>query len=240
MGVITEDRGAVRHLILNRPDRGNALDVQMLRELRAALCAAADDDAVSCVVLRGAGSTFSTGADLKTLDLGSGGPDRAFRRLFLDCANACEEMIKPVVCQIEGTCLGGALEVAIACDFRVASNDAKLGLPEVRFGVIPDIGGCARLPALVGLGRAKELIMTARVLDGPEAEQIGLVSRSVEPERLEAATQQLVDELLEVQSTAVGRVKRVLDASARPTLAAALEMEVAIQEYCLTRIPTGS
>ncbi len=83
-------------------------------------------------------------------------------------------MAKPVVCQIHRTCVGGALEVALGCDLRIASSDAQLGLPEVKFGIIPDVGGSTRLPAVVGLGRAKELIMTARTIDAAEAERIGL------------------------------------------------------------------
>ena len=102
---------------------------------------------------------------------------RPFRNVFLDCANLCEAMPKPVVCQIHRACVGGALEVALGCDLRVASSDSQLGLPEVRFGIIPDVGGSSRLPAVVGLGRAKELIMTARTIDAAEAHAIGLVNR---------------------------------------------------------------
>jgi enoyl-CoA hydratase/carnithine racemase len=103
----------------------------------------------------------------------------------------------------------------------------------VKFGIIPDVGGSTRLPAVVGLGRAKELIMTARTIDAAEAERIGLVNRVVAPEDLEQATQALVDELLANSHIAVGRAKRVIDASARPALAQTLEMEVAVQEYCV-------
>jgi enoyl-CoA hydratase/carnithine racemase len=142
-------------------------------------------------------------------------------------------MAKPVVCQIHHTCVGGALEVALGCDLRIASSDSKFGLPEVKFGIIPDVGGSTRLPAVVGLGRAKELIMTARTIDAAEAERIGLINRVVAPDELEAATQALVDELLANSHVAVGRAKRVIDASARPALAQTLEMEVAVQEYCV-------
>ena len=99
--------------------------------------------------------------------------------MFLDCANLCEAMPKPVVCQIHHTCVGGALEVALGCDLRIASEDSQLGLPEVKFGIIPDVGGSSRLPAVVGLGRAKELIMTAATIDAAEAQRIGLVNRVV-------------------------------------------------------------
>ena len=158
---------------------------------------------------------------------------RPFRNVFLDCANLCEEMAKPVVCQIHRTCVGGALEVALGCDLRIASSDAQLGLPEVKFGIIPDVGGSTRLPAVVGLGRAKELIMTARLIGAEEAQRIGLVNRVVEPDELEEATQDLVEELLANSHVAVGRAKRVIDASARPALAQTLEMEIAVQEYCV-------
>jgi enoyl-CoA hydratase/carnithine racemase len=233
--VVTEDRGPVRHVVLNRPDKRNAMNQELLRALGAALREAAGEESVHCVVLRGEGPVFSAGVDLVELaaSASDGGQLRPFREVFLECANLCESMAKPVVCQIHRTCVGGALEVALGCDLRIASDDAQLGLPEVKFGIIPDVGGSTRLPAVVGLGRAKELIMTARTIDATEAERIGLVNRVVAAERLADATEELVDELLANSHVAVGRAKRVIDASARPTLAQTLEMEVAVQEYCI-------
>ncbi|HEX3511058.1 MAG TPA: enoyl-CoA hydratase/isomerase family protein [Solirubrobacteraceae bacterium] len=233
--VVTEDRGAVRHVVLNRPEKRNAMNGELLRALGAALRDAAAEEAVHCVVLRGEGPVFSAGVDLVELAASAGqvGMLRPFRQVFLDCANLCEEMAKPVVCQIHRTCVGGALEVALGCDLRIASSDAQLGLPEVKFGIIPDVGGSTRLPAVVGLGRAKELIMTARMIDAAEAERIGLVNRVVAPDDLDAATDALVAELLANSHVAVGRAKRVIDASARPALAQTLEMEIATQEFCV-------
>jgi enoyl-CoA hydratase/carnithine racemase len=232
--VITEDRGPVRHVILNRPEKRNAMNQELLRALAQELRAAADDASVHCVVLRGEGPVFSAGVDLVELASFSAQPEvlRPFRTVFLECANVCEAMTKPVVCSIHRTCVGGALEVALGCDLRVASSDAQFGLPEVRFGIIPDVGGSTRLPAVVGLGRAKELIMTARLIGAEEAEDIGLVNRLAPPEQLAQATDQLVEELLANAPIAVGRAKRVLDASARPALAQTLEMEIAVQEFC--------
>jgi enoyl-CoA hydratase/carnithine racemase len=234
--VYTEDRGPVRHVVLNRPEKRNAMSQELLRALGQELRAAAAEESVHCVVLRGEGPVFSAGVDLVELAASTGTPGnlRPFRKVFLDCANLCEEMAKPVVCQIHRTCVGGALEVALGCDLRIASSDAQLGLPEVKFGIIPDVGGSTRLPAVVGLGRAKELIMTARLIDAAEAEHIGLVNRVVAPEELEQATEALVNELLANSHVAVGRAKRVIDASARPTIAQSLEMEVSVQEYCVT------
>ncbi|HEY7935363.1 MAG TPA: enoyl-CoA hydratase/isomerase family protein [Solirubrobacteraceae bacterium] len=236
--VITEDRGAVRHIVLNRPEKRNAMNQELLRALGDALREARDDGDVHCVVLRGEGPVFSAGVDLGELFSFAGEPSalRPFRTVFLECANLCEEMAKPVICQIHHTCVGGALEVALGCDLRIAASGSLLGLPEVKFGIIPDVGGSTRLPAVVGLGRAKELIMTARMIDAAEAERIGLVNRVVAPEDLEGATQALTDELLANSHVAVGRAKRVIDASARPALAQTLEMEVSIQEYCVATV----
>jgi enoyl-CoA hydratase/carnithine racemase len=233
--VTTEDRGAARHIVLNRPEKRNAMNQELLRALAVALRGAGDDESVHCVVLRGEGPVFSAGVDLAELASFAGEPNvlRPFRNTFLECPNLCEAMLKPVICQIHRTCVGGALEVALGCDLRIAASDAQLGLPEVKFGIIPDVGGSTRLPAVVGLGRAKELIMTARTIDAAEAERIGLVNRVVAPDELEQATQTLVDELLANSHVAVGRAKRVIDASARPTLAQTLEMEVSVQEYCV-------
>jgi enoyl-CoA hydratase/carnithine racemase len=233
--VVTEDRGHVRHVVLNRPEKRNAMNQELLRALSSALGEAAADESVHCVVLRGEGRVFSAGVDLTELaeSAGQSGHLRPFRKVFLDCANICEEMAKPVVCQIHHTCVGGALEVALGCDLRIASDDSKFGLPEVKFGIIPDVGGSTRLPAVVGLGRAKELIMTARTIDAAEAERIGLINRVVGFDQLEQATGELVDELLGNSHIAVGRAKRVIDASARPALAQTLEMEISVQEYCV-------
>jgi enoyl-CoA hydratase/carnithine racemase len=139
-------------------------------------------------------------------------------------------MTKPVVCQIHGVCLGGALELALACDLRVLSEDAFVGLPETRLGLVPDLGGSSRLPQIVGVGRAKELIMTSRVISAAEAERLGLANRVAAD--VDAATAELVGELLACAPLAVGLAKRLIDASARPALSTTLELEVAAQELC--------
>jgi enoyl-CoA hydratase/carnithine racemase len=232
--VLAEDRGAVRHLILNRPEKRNALDGALVLAIRDAFRAAADDPAVRCVVLRGAGPVFSAGMDVAALAEAAGAPEqlRAFRRGCLEAWNLAEEMTKPVVAQIHGACLGGALELALACDLRVFSSDAVAGLVETRLGLVPDLGGSSRLPQVVGVGRAKELIMTGRVIGAEDAERFGLANRVAPPERLDAVTQELVDELLGCAPVAVGLAKRLIDASARPALSTTLEMELAAQELC--------
>jgi enoyl-CoA hydratase/carnithine racemase len=232
--VITEQHGAVRHLVLNRPDKRNAFNGELVAAVGDALRAAAADSASHCVVIRGAGPMFSSGMDLAALGELADKPDnlRTFRKGILDAWNAAEEMAKPTICVIHGACIGGAMELALACDLRVIASDAVVGLPETRIGLIPDVGGSSRLPAVVGLGRAKELIMTGKLIGGEEAERIGLANRVAPPDELEAATQTLLDELLACAPVAVGLAKRVMDASARPALSTTLELEVALQERC--------
>ncbi|HXE45923.1 MAG TPA: enoyl-CoA hydratase/isomerase family protein [Conexibacter sp.] len=232
--VETEDRGAVRHLILNRPEKRNAMHGELVLAIGAALKEASVEPHVHCVVLRGAGAMFSSGMDFGALGGLASEPAnlRPFRREILDAWNLAEEMTKPVICQIHGGCIGGAMELALACDLRVMAADAVIGMPETRVGLIPDVGGSSRLPAVVGLGRAKELIMTGKLIGAEEAERIGLVNRVASPEELDEVTQQLVDELLACAPIAVGLAKRVLDAAAKPALAATLEQEVAAQQLC--------
>ena len=122
------------------------------------------------------------------------------------------------------------MELALACDMRVMAEDAVTGLLEARIGLLPDVGGCSRLPAVVGVGRAKELVMTGKVIDGHEAYRIGFANRIAAPDDLDDATQALCDELLACAPLAVGLAKRIVDASARPALALTLEQEVAAQE----------
>ena len=232
--VRTEDRGPVRHVVLNRPEKRNAFNDELILGLREALQAAATDDAVQCVVLRGNGPMFSSGMDVNFLGSLSGDPGnlRASRRPIIETWNLCEEMPKPTIAQIHGACIGGAMELALACDLRVMAAEAVIGLVETRVGLIPDVGGSSRLPSVVGLGRAKEMILASKVIDGTEAERIGLVNRVAPADELDAATDQLVGELLACAPRAVALAKRLLDSVAKPNLAATLEQEVAAQELC--------
>jgi enoyl-CoA hydratase/carnithine racemase len=230
--VLVEDRGAVRHLVINRPEKRNALNGEVIRSLGAAFEAAAADASVRVVVLRGEGPLFSSGMDLNDLRSVSEAPEnlREFRRPILQWWNLLEEMPKPTICQIHGAALGGAFELALACDFRTMAEDAVAGIMEVRVGLIPDVGGCSRLPAVVGLGNAKELIMTGKVIDGREAHRIGFANRISAADGLDATTEAFANELLACAPRAVGLAKRVIDAAAKPALAVTLEQEVAAQE----------
>jgi enoyl-CoA hydratase/carnithine racemase len=230
--VEVEDRGPVRHVVLARAEKRNAMNEELVRELGEAFEAAAGDEAVRVVVVRGDGPMFSAGMDLGALRALAERPEdlRPFRAACLRVWSLAEEMPKPTVCQIHGGCIGGALELALACDLRVMADDAVTGLLEARIGLLPDLGGCSRLPTVVGLGLAKELVMTGKVIDGREAHRIGLANRIAPPEELEEATETLCQELLACAPLAVGLSKRVLDSAAKPALAATLEQELTAQQ----------
>jgi enoyl-CoA hydratase len=172
MNVRSEKRGAVGIITLDRPERRNAVDRATARELLAAYRAFEADADVAVLVVTGAEGTFCAGADLKAIDNDVDaveGP-MGFTRLRAD---------KPVIAAIEGWCVAGGLEIALFCDLRVAARSAKLGCLERRFGVPLIDGGTQRLPRVIGLGRALDLMLTGRLIDAAEAERIGLVNRMV-------------------------------------------------------------
>lgn len=232
--VVVEDRGSVRHVVMNRPEKRNAMNEELIAGLAGALHAAAHDPDVRCVVVRGAGPMFSSGMDFGALGNLAGEPRRLreFRSGVLAAWNLCEEMTKPTIAQIHGGCIGGAMELALACDLRVMAAEAVIGLVETRVGLLPDVGGSSRLPSVIGLGRAKEMIMASKLIDGVEAERIGLVNRVAPASELDEATDQLVSELAQCAPIAIGLAKRVLDAAAKPALAMTLEQEVTAQQLC--------
>ena len=230
--VEVEDRGAVRHIVLNRPEKRNALNRELTAALGSALEHAAGEAGVRVVVVRGEGAMFSSGMDLHDLRELSRKPAelRDFREPILRWWNLLEEMPKPTICQIHGAALGGAFELALAADMRVMADDAVAGIMEVRVGLIPDVGGCSRLPAIVGLGNAKELIMTGKLIDGREAHRIGFANRTAPLAEPDACTEGLAGELLAGAPRAVAVAKHVMDAAAKPAMADTLEQEVTAQE----------
>lgn len=239
MGLVNiENRGEVRHVVLNRADKRNSFNSELVVAIGDALGEAANDTEVRVVVIRGEGPVFSAGMDIKELASLAGSPERLreFRRKAIEAWNLAETMTKPTIAQVHGVCIGGAMELALACDLRVVTADTRMSLPEVKLGLLPDVGGSSRLPAIVGLGIAKELILTGRELDGEEAGRIGLANRVVSADELEGATEELASELASNFPVPVGLAKRVMDASARPALSTTLEMEVMAQEVSVAAL----
>ncbi|MDQ3935080.1 MAG: enoyl-CoA hydratase/isomerase family protein [Actinomycetota bacterium] len=217
---------------MSRAEKRNAMNEELVRGLGEAFREAAGDPSVRVVVVRGDGPMFSSGMDLSDLRALAEDPSRlrSFRGPILAVWNMLEEMTKPTIAQIHGACIGGAAELALACDMRVMAEDAVVAIPEVRVGLIPDVGGSSRLPAVVGLGVAKEMIMTGRAIDGREAHRIGFANRIAPADELDGTTEALCNELLACAPLAVGLAKRVMDSAAKPALATTLEQEVTCQE----------
>lgn len=178
--LLVEDRGAVRHVTLNRPDKLNALDRATLVELHRAFEAAAADPGVRVVVLTGAGpKAFVAGADIAEMNGLSPVEARDFSRLGQRLMQRIEQLGKPVVAAINGFALGGGLELAMACHLRIAADTARLGQPEVNLGLIPGFGGTQRLLRLGGRGAALELCLLGTPIGAERALQLGLVTRVV-------------------------------------------------------------
>jgi enoyl-CoA hydratase/carnithine racemase len=224
----------VASVVLDRPERRNALDRELVAELREALVSVARDREVSVVVLKGAGAGFSAGIDGGTLPaLRTDEGLRTIRAEFVAAADPLETMRKPTIAQVHGWAFGAGFELALACDLRVIEVDAKLCLPETRMGLVPDVGGCARLSALCGVGRAKELILTSATIDGRTARELGIANRIAPAAELDAVTAQLVGELQQCSPVATGSAKRVIDLAAKPGHAAAMTAELEAQLGCI-------
>jgi enoyl-CoA hydratase len=176
---------AVATVTVDRQDALNALDLPTLTELRDGLLDLRDDGSVRVVVLTGAGDrAFIAGADIKYMSGLDVEGAQAWGDLGHNCAQLLETMPKPTIAAVNGFALGGGCELALACDLRYASNRAKFGQPEVNLAVIPGWGGTQRLARVCGLGVAKDLVLTGRVVDAEEALRCGLVSALYEPEEL--------------------------------------------------------
>lgn len=163
-------------ITLNRPEAANSLSIQMLNELREVIVACKFDPSVRCVIITGAGEkAFCAGADLKERAGMDTSQVRKTVSLIREIMNELEALPQPVIAVVNGVAFGGGTELALACDIRIALETAKFGLTETSLGIIPGAGGTQRLPRLIGKGRAKELIFTARRIDAGEAREIGLV-----------------------------------------------------------------
>jgi enoyl-CoA hydratase/carnithine racemase len=209
---------------LDRPPM-NALNTQVQEELRVAALAATADPAIRAVVVYGGEKVFAAGADIKEMAALSY-PDMAARAGALSSAfDTVAQIPKPVVAAITGYALGGGCELALACDWRVAAEDAKLGQPEIRLGIIPGAGGTQRLPRLIGPARAKDLIFSGRSVDAAEALRIGLVDRVVPADRVYDEAVALVREYVSGPALALRAAKLAVDRGLETDLASGLAWE---------------
>ena len=221
--VLREDFAGWCRLTLNRPDKLNALTVALFRALRAHVEALRHDESVSCVVLRGAGRCFSAGHDLADIATGEAVPSRGWHSETL---RLMEKLPMPVVAAVHGHCYTGALEVALACDFIVAADDARFGDTHAKWALTPVWGMSQRLPRRIGVAAAKRLMFTADMIPAAEALRIGLVESVTPADRFDAEVAALATRIAANARFSHAANKRLLDATDGAALDAGLQWEV--------------
>jgi enoyl-CoA hydratase/carnithine racemase len=216
--VVVEHLGAVALVRLNRPSNANAITREMLALLEEVCEQIAGDSGIGAVVVTGTGRHFCAGVDLGEA---LAGPAVANGGRF-----GVGDLPQPVIAAINGTAMGGGLEIALACDYRILAADARVGFPEVKFGELPMLGGTARLPRLIGPSASKKLILTGEPVDAPGALGIGLVDEVCDQEKVLATALLLAESMASNAQFAVRTGKRLIDASVEGLLDHALDREV--------------
>ncbi len=213
-----QQREHIFEIILNRPEKRNAINWSMMMELDAAISEAEKVTGVRAVVIRGEGSGFSAGIDVTAFPESSAHFGENWREnlfpltaAYQSVTNKIERCTLPTIALLHGYCLGLGFELALACDFRIAAVGTRMGLPEARLGIIPDVGGTTRLTRLAGVARAKEYVMTGKNVDLNDAERWGILNHVVVVDDLLAAGETLVAELVQAAPLAVSYAKRVID-----------------------------
>jgi enoyl-CoA hydratase/carnithine racemase len=227
--VLTEVRDRVAIVTLNDPDRRNSLTGPMVDEIVDTFDRLETDDAVGAVVITGAGPGFCAGADLGNLG-GQDGP--GFRSIYEGFMRVGRSTL-PTLAAVNGAAVGAGMNLALACDLRVAAETASVGLPEVALGIIPGGGGTQRLPRLVGVARAKDLVLTARRVPAAEALAMGLVSQIVPAGRLLEVAAALAETIARNAPVSLRQAKRAIDGGFHLPLEEALALETRMYQECL-------
>ena len=223
--ILVEKKGRIGIITVNRPEQLNSMNSATRSEMTQSFEDMETDSDVSVVILTGAsGKSFIAGADIKEfaeMDL------RTREEMNEDWRvnKVISEMTKPVIAMINGFCLGGGLEIAMACDLRISSEKSKLGQPEINIGIIPGAGGTQRLTRLIGEGRAMEMILTGRMITAKEAHQYGIVNFVFDSDELEIKTLEIANTIADKSPYAIERAKKCVRAVAEMSLEKGLEYE---------------
>jgi enoyl-CoA hydratase len=233
--LLVEDRGAVRWITLNRPDKLNALNAETIDELHVAFEAAAREEAVRVVVLTGAGpKAFVAGADIAQMQGLRAVQARDFSRRGQQLMSRIEQLGKPVIAMVNGFALGGGLELAMACHLRIAADTAKLGQPEINLGLVPGFGGTQRLLRLCGRGAALELCLLGQPVDAARALALRLVTAVHPAAELEAETMRVATQLAGAAPQALRAILDAIVAGGESSLAVGLEFETQAFALCFS------
>ncbi|RLI25649.1 MAG: crotonase [Candidatus Hecatellales archaeon] len=209
--VLYEVKGKAAWITLNRPKSLNALTPEVFEKLNEALDRAEADPNIIAVVITGAGKAFSAGADVAEFKTSDVEKVRGFIRMGQQTMLRLTFYPKVTIALVNGVAVGGGCELTLACDFRIASENARFGQPEPRLALIPGWGGTQNLQRILGQARARELLLTGRIIDAREAERLGLANKVVSPEELEKAALELVDEIGGLGPLAIKAIKEVLN-----------------------------
>jgi len=229
--VRTDVSESIATLIIDRPEVRNALDLDTVAAVREALGRLETDASVGVVIITGAGeSAFVSGADIN--DIRERGRDEGLAAINSSLFAEIERFPRPTIAAVNGYALGGGCELALACDIRIASDTAKFGQPELGLGIIPGAGATQRLPRLVGMGRAKHMILTGEVIDAKQALEIGLVSAIAPAGQLQLRARELAKKILRQGPLAARLAKIALNASARVDMDSGLLIETLAQALC--------
>ena len=229
-----EKQDHIAIVTINRPEALNALNTQVITDLSAVLDDIQKDDDVYVVVITGEGRSFVAGADIAEMrDLGAY-PAKVFLSHGSKTFLKLENLKKPTIAAINGFCLGGGCELAMACDIRVASEKAKFGQPEVGLGIMPGFGGTQRLPRIVGTAKAMELILTGKTIGAAEAEEIGLVSYVYPAEELMTKAMELAKAISVNAQIAVQQCKMSIRVGVETTLTAGCALECQANAVCFS------
>lgn len=224
--ILYEKSEGIATITINRPEALNAFSVEVVSEILQALEDVKTDESVRVVVLTGAGEkAFSAGADIKAMKGMNALKARELSMMGEKLCSALENLEKPVIAAINGYALGGGLEVAMACDIRIASENARIGQTEINIGLIPGWGGTQRLTRLIGATKAKEMIFTGKMIDAKTAEQFGLVNMVVPQEKFREAVRQFALELAQKAPVALKVAKALINKGAEINLDAAIALE---------------
>ena len=228
--IVEKKKNGIAKITINRPDALNAVDKDTHLELQEALADIEKDESVRVVVLTGTGRAFSTGGDLKYIMglLEKAQPELQIEYLLLwqTTCNAIQNLSKPVIAAVNGLAGAGGLELVEACDIAIASEEARLGDQHANYGLVAGGGGTQRLPRLIGIRRAKELLLTGDWLSAKEAEAIGLVNKAVPADKLDEAVNELAAKLAERSPSASKTIKQLVNQGMQTDLATALDLEV--------------
>lgn len=232
--IILKKEGKIAIVTINRPSALNALNTETLKELDFVVDDIAEDDAILAVVLTGAGKAFVAGADITEMKELNAMEGRKFGILGNKVFRKIETLDKPIIAAVNGFALGGGCEISMACDMRIASSKAKFGQPEAGLGITPGFGGTQRLPRLVGMGMAKQLIYTGDIIDAAEALRIGLVNKVVEPETLMDEVMKIANKIAENAPVAVKLSKAAINRGMQCDIDTALLYESEVFGECFS------